>query len=92
MTLGSAGAMAFYRLNDEVVSVSCEGVIVDRVVDATGAGDAFIAGFLIDWLLNKDISSALRRGCLCGAVAVMSYGGSVSSVESFQSLEKKVAW
>ena len=31
-----------------------------QVVDTTGAGDAFCAGFLYDYVVNHDIQSALR--------------------------------
>jgi sugar/nucleoside kinase (ribokinase family) len=45
-----------------------------RVVDTTGAGDAFDAG-LIDALLdNADMESMLKRGCLLGSCSVRAAG------------------
>ena len=40
-----------------------------RAVDATGAGDAFAAGFLAAWLDGADFERALAYGNACGAVA-----------------------
>jgi len=40
-----------------------------RSVDATGAGDAFAAGFLVAWLDGADFERALSLGNACGALA-----------------------
>ncbi|GII78644.1 sugar kinase [Sphaerisporangium rufum] len=46
-----------------------------RVVDSTGAGDAFAAGFLTTLLAGGSARSALAAGCLAGAAAVTRLGG-----------------
>ena len=43
---------------------------VDRVVDGTGAGDAFIAGFIPPWLDKKPPGEALASGCRLAAHAL----------------------
>ena len=43
---------------------------VDRVIDGTGAGDAFIAGFLPAWLDKKPPAEALSSGCRLAAHAL----------------------
>lgn len=46
------------------------------VVDTTGAGDAFAAGFLFGWCGSRDVERGLVYGCACGAAAVGQIGGS----------------
>jgi len=46
-----------------------------QVVDATGAGDAFNAGFLFGWLAKRPLEESLTLGNICGARAVESFGG-----------------
>jgi len=45
------------------------------VVDPTGAGDAFCAGFLASWLGGQSAGDAARAGSLLAARAVSLYGG-----------------
>lgn len=65
VTAGAAGASAWLR--GEQVSVPGEAVAAR---DATGAGDAFAAGFLSAWSRGDDLMACLSRGALCGAIAV----------------------
>ena len=43
-------------------------------VDATGAGDAFVSGFLFGLQKNMDLSNCARLGCATGAICVGSIG------------------
>ncbi len=45
------------------------------VVDSTGAGDAFIAGFVAGWLAGRPLPACLAFGNACGAIAVGRVGG-----------------
>jgi sugar/nucleoside kinase (ribokinase family) len=45
------------------------------VIDPTGAGDAFCAGFLAGWLDGEAPSDAARRGVALAALAVATLGG-----------------
>ncbi len=68
--LGADGALA--AVGGELVRVPAEPA---RVVDATGAGDCFNAGFLRGWLAGLAVVDCLTLGAVCGARAVESFGG-----------------
>ncbi len=65
--LGADGAL-FYANGRPPVRVPAPPV--DRVVDGTGAGDAFVAGFLPAWLDKKPPGEALAGGCRLAAHAL----------------------
>jgi sugar/nucleoside kinase (ribokinase family) len=46
-----------------------------EIVDATGAGDCFNAGFLYGWLSGLPLEHSLVLGNVCGARAVETFGG-----------------
>jgi fructoselysine 6-kinase len=58
VTLGADGSMALGR-SRRVVQAA---VPVARVVDTTGAGDSFAAGFLAEYCASRDVRSSLERG------------------------------
>src|SRR5512132_1634293 len=45
------------------------------MVDATGAGDSFDAGFLAAWLAGQPVADALALACACGALSTRAPGG-----------------
>jgi sugar/nucleoside kinase (ribokinase family) len=47
---------------------------VDRVVDATGAGDLFAAGFLVGLARGTDFRTAARLGALTAAAVIQHLG------------------
>ena len=46
-----------------------------EVVDTTGAGDSFNAGFLHAWLRGWGLAKALRCGVVCGSLSTRGLGG-----------------
>jgi sugar/nucleoside kinase (ribokinase family) len=46
-----------------------------EVVDTTGAGDAFNAGFLFGWLGGASLQASLSLGTVCGTATVGDFGG-----------------
>ena len=57
---------------DEVVPVSAQPVA--RLVDTTGAGDLFAAGFLFGLTHGKSLAEAGRLGCAAAAEVISHYG------------------
>ncbi|WP_338721496.1 adenosine kinase [Devosia sp. XK-2] len=70
ITMGAEGAMAVF--NGEVVSVPA--FPVDKVVDATGAGDLFASGFLLGLARGQTMDAALRTGCLAASEVISHIG------------------
>jgi sugar/nucleoside kinase (ribokinase family) len=68
MKLGPDGAMMYANGRPDPVRVP--GPPIERIVDGTGAGDAFVAGFLPAWLDNKPPGEALVSGCRLAARAL----------------------
>ena len=71
LTRGVDGALARTR-GGELVAVEAPSI---RLVDPTGAGDAFAAGFLERWTRTRDLRSGLAAGAALAARAVMAIGG-----------------
>ena len=46
-----------------------------NVVDTTGAGDSFDAGFLTGWLAGWPLERSLRLACACGSLSTEAFGG-----------------
>jgi len=70
LTLGVGGVIVGFGDTVEQIFASHA-----TVVDPTGAGDAFSAGFLADWVGSHDPIAAAMAGVLVGARAVETIGG-----------------
>jgi len=78
ITLGQNGSLAAvkYSGKDIVYRQPCKKI--KEVVDTTGAGDAFSAGFLYSWKLAGSLPLALEIGSICAACVVAKFGASVT--------------
>lgn len=70
ITLGDAGVISFTNGHEIIKSAQP----VSKVIDTTGAGDAFAAGFVSEFIKNKPIEDSIIAGLTMGAIAVQSLG------------------
>ena len=69
-TLGAYGSIAY----KSGVEYSCEAVKAEKVVDTTGCGDSYQGAFIVDYLLNRDILSAMKASSQSAAVTLSHVG------------------
>jgi fructokinase len=70
ITRSDKGSLAIK--NNEVIN--CESVKVDKVLDLTGAGDLFAAGFLKEYLDKSDIRKCLTIGSIVASKIIQKIG------------------
>jgi sugar/nucleoside kinase (ribokinase family) len=68
--LGARGAIA--RRGSQIVQTDS---IPVNVVDTTGAGDSFDAGFVYAYLAGQNLQQALHFACVCGSLSTRAAGG-----------------
>ena len=70
VTRSEHGALA--ARGDERADVTAERI--EEVVDTTGAGDLFAAGFLVGYARGKSLETSLRLGAIAAAEVIQHYG------------------
>jgi fructokinase len=70
ITRSKNGSVAI--LNNEITK--CDSIKVDKVLDLTGAGDLFAAGFLKEYLDKSDIKKCLKTGSKLAAQVIQKIG------------------
>jgi fructokinase len=70
ITRSENGSIAI--LNNEVTN--CESIKVEKVLDLTGAGDLFAAGFLKEYLDKSNIKKCLQSGSKLAAKIIQKFG------------------
>src|SRR5262249_3766254 len=73
VTLGPAGSLALGGAQ----RLACPAAPVERVVDTTGAGDAYTAGFLCHYVQTGDVAASMERASAVAAATL----GHVGSFE-----------
>jgi sugar/nucleoside kinase (ribokinase family) len=85
--LGSKGGLA--RQKDKAVTAEPLEV---NVLDTTGAGDTFDAGFLYGYLNQWTLEKSLQLACVCGSLSTQGVGGTAAQPtleEALRALESK---
>jgi sugar/nucleoside kinase (ribokinase family) len=57
------------------------------VVDTTGAGDSFDAGFVYGYLAGWELARALRFACVCGSLSTRAAGGTAAQATLREALQ-----
>ena len=70
ITRSDKGSLAIK--NSEIIS--CDSVKVDKIVDLTGAGDLFAAGFLKEYLDKSEIKKCLTTGSILASRVIRKIG------------------
>ncbi|WP_440897683.1 carbohydrate kinase family protein [Amphibacillus sp. Q70] len=88
ITLGSKGSLVFSNKGDYFVNSYPEA----NVVDTTGGGDAYIAGFLSQYLENKTLEEAVIRGTALSSCIIEDFGclTNIPTMEELQFRENKI--
>ena len=58
--------------NNEIIN--CNSIKVNKILDLTGAGDLFAAGFLKEYLDNSDIKKCLENGSILASKIIQKIG------------------
>lgn len=82
--VGARGVLAYWQ--GELLH--CPALNIAEVVDTTGAGDAFNAGFIYGILRGYSFSDALHCGTICGSLSATAMTGTaaVPTVEQLESV------
>jgi len=71
--LGGKGGTAFQ--NGQITRANALPI---EVIDTTGAGDSFDAGFVYGYLRGWDVARTLRLACVCGSLSTRAAGGTAA--------------
>ncbi len=69
ISMGSEGALL---INNEIIKKCNIGKWDYKLVNAAGAGDSMIAGFLYEFIKSKDYEKSLKMGVICGSASAFS--------------------
>lgn len=83
-TLGSKGVDLFYNQK----AIHYDVVATDKIIDPTGCGDSFRAGFLYAYTRDKSLEDSVQLGAVMGHYAIQHSGGQNHKV-LFEDIMKK---
>ena len=73
ITLGEKGAKILHR--EEIVDIKAE--VIDKLVDTTGAGDLFAAGFLAEFVRTQNLESSGKHGVKMASIIIQKFGARI---------------
>ena len=73
VTLGDKGAKIIHK--NKIVNVKAE--IIDKLVDTTGAGDLFAAGFLAEYIRSQNLEFSGKEGVKMASIIIQQFGARI---------------
>jgi len=73
VTRSASGSVIVHRGEQHVQAATP----VEKVIDTTGAGDAYCAGFLYGWVHDKSLAECARAGTLCATAVIQQVGARI---------------
>jgi fructokinase len=73
VTRSERGSLAVYNN----IIIDCDSVRVNKVIDVTGAGDLFAAGFLKEYIEKSEIKKCLETGSLMASKIIQKIGARI---------------
>ncbi len=88
---GGDGAVAFSK-DQKVTLFNVPAYLKQdlKIVDTTGAGDNFDAGFLTAWLAGNKLDDCVRDGMICGTMSLKQVGGIASQPTDLNLIRSKI--
>ncbi len=83
---GGDGSVIAWEENGVLRTLTTPAFVVD-VVDSTGCGDAYNAGFIKGLSLGWDLERSAQLGCACGGLCIGGLGSDAGIVDLAQTLE-----
>ena len=73
VTRSEKGSLAIYNN----IIIDCDSVQVNKIIDVTGAGDLFAAGFLKEYIEKSEIKKCLETGSLMASKIIQKIGARI---------------
>jgi sugar/nucleoside kinase (ribokinase family) len=73
-TLGKKGSIYFQKTQDGLVSSAIKTAVFGKVVDTTGSGDAYMAGFLYGYLNGMSAEDCCKLGSVLSSFIIEAFG------------------
>ena len=89
-TLGKDGSICYERTADGIKEHRIGVCKIDKIVDATGTGDAYMSGFLYGYLNGRPTEECLRLGTALSAFVIQAVG-CCTNIPMPEALEQKAA-
>ena len=89
-TLGKDGSICYERTADGIKEHRIGVCKIDKIVDATGTGDAYMSGFLYGYLNGRPTEECLRLGTALSAFVIQAVG-CCTNIPTPEELEQKAA-